>query len=87
MVAALVLASFAASWSFTWLPLVSSLTEGTRTIILTVALSALAAALFPVDGREGARDSAGEKNEGPSSAEGSRAQGAPADCGVSLDAA
>lgn len=83
VVAALVLASFAASWSFTWLPLVSSLTEGTRTIILTVALSALAAALFPVDGRDGA----GQRDEGHSSAAGSPAQGAQADCGVTLDAA
>ncbi len=87
VVAALVLASFAASWSFTLLPLVSALSDGTRTIILTVALSALAAALFPVDDRADAQESAGEKDEGASPAAGSRAQGTPADCGVSLDAA
>lgn len=48
VIAAFVLASFAASWAFGWLPVVSELSSSTRTIVLTVALSALAAALFPV---------------------------------------
>ena len=57
MVAGLVLASFATSALFAWAPLLSGLSEGVRTIILTVALSALAAALFPVDEKD-----AGEKD-------------------------
>lgn len=40
---------FATSALFAWAPLFSGVSEGVRTIILTVALSALAAALFPVD--------------------------------------
>lgn len=48
VIAAFVLASFAASWAFGWLPAVSAFSSGTRTIILTVGLSALAAVLFPV---------------------------------------
>ena len=57
VVAGLVLASFATSAFFAWAPLLSGLSEGVRTIILTVALSALAAALFPVDEKD-----AGEKD-------------------------
>lgn len=57
VVAGLVLASFATSALFAWAPLLSGLSEGVRTIILTVALSALAAALFPVDEKD-----AGEKD-------------------------
>ena len=52
VVAALVLLSFALSFSCGRLPLVSSLSSGTRTIILTVALSAGAALLFPVKDAE-----------------------------------
>ena len=52
VVAGLVLASFATSALFAWAPLLSGLSEGVRTIILTVALSALAAALFPVDEKD-----------------------------------
>ncbi|MBP3657356.1 MAG: AzlC family ABC transporter permease [Clostridia bacterium] len=48
VIAALVLASFALSYAAGRLPLVSSLSGGTRTIILTVILSAAAAILFPV---------------------------------------
>mgnify|MGYP003290167658 FL=1 len=57
VVAGMVLASFATSALFAWAPLLSGLSEGVRTIILTVALSALAAALFPVDEKD-----AGEKD-------------------------
>ena len=48
VVAVLVLLSFALSLAFGYLPFVSTLSSGTRTIILTVVLSAGAALLFPV---------------------------------------
>ena len=48
VVAALVLLSFALSFACDYLPFVSTLSSGTRTIILTVLLSAGAALLFPV---------------------------------------
>lgn len=51
-----VLLSFLASWGASRLPLVSSLSAGTRTILLTVVLASAAAAFFPV--REEAEDSA-----------------------------
>ena len=47
VIAGLVALAFLSSWAFSWLPVVSALSDGTRTIILTVALSAGAAALFP----------------------------------------
>ena len=53
VVGALVLISFAASWAFAVLPLVAGLSAGTRTLILTVSISAIAAALFPVKEKEG----------------------------------
>lgn len=59
-IAGLVLAGFAASALFAWTPLLSSISEGSRTIVLTVALSALAAALFPVDEQD-----AGEQDADP----------------------
>jgi len=40
--------SFALSFAAQYLPLISSLSSGTRTIILTVAISSAAALLFPV---------------------------------------
>ncbi len=49
VVAGLVLISFAASWAAGIIPVLSSLSEGTRTIILTVAISAAAALIFPVN--------------------------------------
>ena len=52
VVAVLVMLSFALSFACGRLPLVSSLSSGTRTIILTVALSAGAALLFPVKDAE-----------------------------------
>ena len=48
IVAAFVLISFLASFAATNLPYISRLSSGTRTIILTVVISAAAAALFPV---------------------------------------
>lgn len=48
VIALLILISFAASYSAAHLPFVSSLSGGTRTILLTVAISAAAAFLFPI---------------------------------------
>lgn len=47
IIAGLIMISFAASWIAGKLPFISSLTEGTRIIILTVVISAVAAILFP----------------------------------------
>ena len=48
IVAALVAISFALSFACTYLPGISTLSDGTRTIILTVAISCAGALLFPV---------------------------------------
>lgn len=48
VIALLVLLSFGASYAAAILPAISTLSDGTRTIILTVAISAAAAILFPV---------------------------------------
>ncbi|MDY5883903.1 MAG: AzlC family ABC transporter permease [Roseburia sp.] len=48
VVAGLIVICFVFSFLFTKLPVVSNLSSGTRTILLTVSISALAAALFPV---------------------------------------
>jgi len=47
VVAVLVGICFIASWAFAHLPLISQISSGTRIIILTVVISALAAILFP----------------------------------------
>lgn len=52
VVAFFVLLSFAASYGSSILPVFASMSSGTRTIILTVAISAIAAALFPVKPEE-----------------------------------
>lgn len=52
VIAGLVLISFGASYASAILPLLSGLSDGTRTIVLTVAISALAAFLFPVKQEE-----------------------------------
>lgn len=52
VIAALVFISFAASYGASVLPFLSSLTDGTRTILLTVLISAAAALLFPAAGKE-----------------------------------
>lgn len=49
VVAAFVGISFLASFTASCLPLIKNLSEGTRTIILTVVIAGLAAALFPVE--------------------------------------
>ncbi len=48
VVAGLVVAAFACSFAFSVLPLLNTLSGGMRTIILTVAISSVAALLFPV---------------------------------------
>ena len=48
VVGAVVLISFAASYCFSVLPAISDLSSGTRTIILTIVISAVAAMLRPV---------------------------------------
>lgn len=55
IVAALVLLSFALSFACNYLPGVSALSDGTRTIILTVLISGAAAVLFPVKQEETAQ--------------------------------
>lgn len=52
IVAVFVAVSFLASFAAASLPYISRLSEGTRTIILTVVISAIAAALFPVKEEE-----------------------------------
>ena len=56
VVAALVAISFALSFVCTYLPGISALSEGTRTILLTVAISGAAAVLFPVRQEENEND-------------------------------
>ncbi len=52
IVAALVLLSFAVSFAFAKLPLVSQIPEGIRVIIITVVISVGAALLFPIKEKE-----------------------------------
>lgn len=52
IVAALVAISFALSFACNYLPRISSMSEGTRTILLTVLISGAAAILFPVKQEE-----------------------------------
>ncbi len=52
VVCGLVLASFAASWCFANLPVISRLSSGAQTILLTVVLSSIGAVLFPVKTQE-----------------------------------
>lgn len=55
VIAALVLVSFGGSWACGFLPGLSALSGGTRTILLTVVISALAAVFFPVEPEKEAR--------------------------------
>ena len=48
----LIAAAMGLSWLFSVLPLLREISGGTRVIILTVALAALAASLFPVKEEE-----------------------------------
>ena len=56
VVAALVAISFALSFLCSYLPGISALSAGTRTILLTVAISGAAAVLFPVRQEENEND-------------------------------
>ena len=57
VIAALVLISFALSFAFSVLPYLKTLSEGIRIIILTVSISAFAAAVFPrTEDEEGCSD-------------------------------
>ena len=56
VVAGLVGFSFLLSFAASRLPLLTGVSSGTRTIILTVALSALAAVLFPVPQKKEAEE-------------------------------
>ena len=47
VIAVIIVICFAASYCATYLPVVSELSEGTRTIILTVVIAGIAAILFP----------------------------------------
>ena len=60
IVAALVAISFALSFACNYLPGISSLSEGTRTILLTVIISGAAAILFPV--KQGAEEAVPAEN-------------------------
>ena len=56
VVAALVLLSFVLSFACGYLPGVAALSDGTRTILLTVLISGAAAVLFPVPVQEEVSD-------------------------------
>lgn len=58
IVAALVAVSFALSFACNYLPGIASLSDGTRTILLTVLISGAAAVLFPVKDQEANEDDA-----------------------------
>lgn len=58
VIAGLIVLCFAASFCAARLPMISDISSGTRTIILTVALSAAAAVLFPKDTDEEAEKNA-----------------------------
>lgn len=60
IVAALVAISFTLSFACNYLPGISSLSEGTRTILLTVIISGAAAILFPV--KQGAEEAVPAEN-------------------------
>jgi len=54
--------SFAASWLCSVLPLTSGLSEGTRTILLTILIASAAAALFPVKDEPEEKEAAGHEH-------------------------
>ncbi|MGI6109326.1 MAG: AzlC family ABC transporter permease [Eubacteriaceae bacterium] len=61
VIAGLIAVCFAASWAATYLPGISSISSGTRTIILTVVISAAVAILFPKDDVEEALEESEEE--------------------------
>ena len=52
ILAGVIITSMAASFAFTKLPLISALSAGTRTILLTILIAGGAAILFPVKEEE-----------------------------------
>ncbi len=56
VIGAVVIVSFIASYAASILPIISSWSDGTRTILLTVAISAIAAVLRPVPAQNNARE-------------------------------
>lgn len=60
VIAVLIIVCFVASFGAAYLPVISSLSEGTRTILLTVVIAAVAALLFP---RKPETDVAGKEGE------------------------
>lgn len=52
VIAGIVIVSFAASYAATHLPAISTFSDGTKTIILTLVISVIAAILFPVNTRK-----------------------------------
>ena len=60
VIAALVAICFGASFALSRLPVVSNLSEGTRTIILTIVIASAAAILFPHPQASGAGEEGGE---------------------------
>lgn len=71
-VAVVVTISFTASFAFSRLPLLSSISEGTRTLILAVMISALAAVIAPVREMADSADAEEETCAGDASPEGRR---------------
>lgn len=63
IVAALVAISFALSAAFTYLPYINRLSEGIRTIILTVAISLVAAIIFPIKDERAPAETADAEEE------------------------
>ncbi len=59
IISGLVVASMAASFLFTYLPLISEISSGVRIIILTIVIAGIAAVLFPIKGE----DAKGERYE------------------------
>ena len=57
-----VLISFAASYAFTKLPLVSQLSGGTRTIILTIVIASVVALIKPIPETDNTVDASAEKS-------------------------
>ena len=53
IVGALVLASFALSYIASIAPMLSDFSSGTRTIILTILIAGIGAALFPIPEKQG----------------------------------
>ena len=54
ILAGVILISMAGSFMFTKLPMISALSSGTRTILLTILIAGGAAVLFPVKSEENA---------------------------------